>query len=235
MRLTGGVLVGCWLAGAAWSQQIPQPRAAVSVEAGDGRLLVAVLNETRDMFALKHNYAPARSAYETACQVSERIVDAAGEFYCRMGAANCSLDEARYDEALKAYEELRGEAAARSEHAAQARVLHGMGLVERSRSEHSEAAALYEQALAEAALAGDDEQTAQIEMHAGNLYTFLSRYREATSHLERALEISRRQNMTVALRYEHEALRDASLAVMRNPVYRHPFYWAAFALVGDGL
>jgi len=32
-----------------------------------------------------------------------------------------------------------------------------------------------------------------------------------------------------------DALRDASLAVMANPLYRHPFYWAAFALVGDGL
>ena len=31
-----------------------------------------------------------------------------------------------------------------------------------------------------------------------------------------------------------DALRNASLAVMGNPVYRHPFYWAAFDLVGDG-
>ncbi len=31
-----------------------------------------------------------------------------------------------------------------------------------------------------------------------------------------------------------EALRQASLAVLRNPRYRHPFYWAGFVLIGDG-
>jgi CHAT domain-containing protein len=31
-----------------------------------------------------------------------------------------------------------------------------------------------------------------------------------------------------------QALRDASLALMRSPQYRHPFYWSAFALVGAG-
>ncbi len=30
------------------------------------------------------------------------------------------------------------------------------------------------------------------------------------------------------------ALRDAALQVRRNPEYRHPFYWAAFVLIGDG-
>jgi CHAT domain-containing protein len=31
-----------------------------------------------------------------------------------------------------------------------------------------------------------------------------------------------------------EALRQASLIVLRNPRYRHPFYWASFVLIGDG-
>jgi CHAT domain-containing protein/tetratricopeptide (TPR) repeat protein len=31
-----------------------------------------------------------------------------------------------------------------------------------------------------------------------------------------------------------EALRQAALKVMKNPETRHPFYWAAFVLVGDG-
>ncbi|MBK9317063.1 MAG: CHAT domain-containing protein [Acidobacteria bacterium] len=31
-----------------------------------------------------------------------------------------------------------------------------------------------------------------------------------------------------------EALRDASLKIMRMRGYRHPFYWAGFILVGDG-
>ena len=31
-----------------------------------------------------------------------------------------------------------------------------------------------------------------------------------------------------------EALREASLALMRDERYRHPFYWAGFVLVGDG-
>ena len=245
MRLIGCVFVGGWLLGTVWAQQIPQPRAAVSVGAEDGRLLVAVLNGAGDVFALKHNYAPARNAYAMACGVAAGVGDTAGEFYCRVGAANCSLGEARYDEALGAYEVLRGEAARRSDHAGLARVLHGIGLVHRSRSEHSEAFALYEQALAEAALARDDEQTAQIEMHAGNLYTFVGRYRESTSHLERALEISRRRgldrdtinilislgglwyaqkDLTVTLKYEHEALdliRKSGIADSLNTVYAH--------------
>jgi CHAT domain-containing protein len=31
-----------------------------------------------------------------------------------------------------------------------------------------------------------------------------------------------------------EALRRAAMKVRSNPAYRHPFYWAAFVLVGDG-
>jgi CHAT domain-containing protein len=30
------------------------------------------------------------------------------------------------------------------------------------------------------------------------------------------------------------ALRDAELAVMRRPGWRHPFYWSGFVLIGDG-
>jgi CHAT domain-containing protein len=31
-----------------------------------------------------------------------------------------------------------------------------------------------------------------------------------------------------------EALRQASLKVLRNPETSHPFYWAGFVLVGEG-
>lgn len=31
-----------------------------------------------------------------------------------------------------------------------------------------------------------------------------------------------------------EALRQASLALLKSPDYRHPFYWAGFSLIGDG-
>jgi CHAT domain-containing protein len=31
-----------------------------------------------------------------------------------------------------------------------------------------------------------------------------------------------------------KALRDAKLALLRNPLYRHPFYWAAFIGIGAG-
>jgi len=30
------------------------------------------------------------------------------------------------------------------------------------------------------------------------------------------------------------ALRAAALEVMKNPVWRHPFYWSGFVLIGDG-
>ena len=30
-----------------------------------------------------------------------------------------------------------------------------------------------------------------------------------------------------------QALQQAALAIMKNPDYRHPFYWASFILVGD--
>jgi len=30
-----------------------------------------------------------------------------------------------------------------------------------------------------------------------------------------------------------EALRKAALALRKNPAYSHPFYWAAFVLVGE--
>ena len=31
-----------------------------------------------------------------------------------------------------------------------------------------------------------------------------------------------------------EALRQASLQMLRRPQYRHPFFWAGFIYVGDG-
>jgi CHAT domain-containing protein len=272
MRLTGCLVLGFWFVPTALAQQTPQPPALVPVAAPDAALaaqlmqaaddatrdallasqpeliahpLVSSLNQAGDAYALKHNYPPARKAYAIACRVARRIGDAGGEFSCRVGAANCWLGEARYDEALGAYEELRREAAARSDHAALARVLHGMGLAHRSRSEHSKALELYDEALAEAALARDDEQTAQIEMHVGNLLTFLSRFREATTHLEKALDISRRRGLdrdtinilislgglwfgqkdsTVALKYEREALdliHKTGFADSLNTVYGH--------------
>lgn len=32
-----------------------------------------------------------------------------------------------------------------------------------------------------------------------------------------------------------EALRQAQLALLKQPKYEHPFYWAPFVLVGNGL
>jgi CHAT domain-containing protein len=213
--------------------------------AEDSRELVLALNQAGDAYALKHDYTPARRAYGIACSMAGRIGDTRGEFFCRVGAANCSLGEAHYDEALAAYEPLRRAAEAHQDHAALARVLHGIGLVHRARSEHAEAQALYERALAKAALAGDEEQTAQIEMHVGNLFTFLTRYRDANTHLERALQIARRRAMdrdlinilislgglwygqkdyAVALKYEHEALeliQKSGIQESLNTVHSH--------------
>jgi CHAT domain-containing protein len=31
-----------------------------------------------------------------------------------------------------------------------------------------------------------------------------------------------------------KALQGAALSVMRNPAYRHPFYWSGFVLLGEG-
>jgi CHAT domain-containing protein len=31
-----------------------------------------------------------------------------------------------------------------------------------------------------------------------------------------------------------EALRDAALKMLKGKEHRHPFYWAAFVLIGDG-
>jgi CHAT domain-containing protein len=264
--------VAAWVATAAFAQQTPQPPTAVPIPAPYAALaaqlvqaaddvardalidaqsslavppLVSTLNQTGDSHALKHDYPPARRAYAVACRLANQIGDTRGEFLCRVGTANCSLGEAHYDDALAAYDKLRQETTARGDHAALARVLHGIGLVHRSRSEHKEAQTLYEQALAEAALAGDEEQTAQIEMHVGNLFSFLTRYREATTQLERALEISRRLSLdrdtinilislgglwyaqkdyAVAIKHEQEALALIQKTGIRdslNTVYSH--------------
>jgi CHAT domain-containing protein len=232
--LVGGLVVSI---GVGWGQQIPQPP---SVAVGESR--VAALNRTGDTYGLKHDYAPARKAYAEACAIAEEIGDARGGFYCKVGTANCALGEAHFDEALAAYDKLRQ---GLTDHGQLARVLHGIALIHRARSEHTEAFAWYEQALAEAVAAGDEEQTAQIEMHIGNLNSFLTRYREAITHLDRALEIARRKRLerdqiniltslgglwysqkdnAVALKYEQEALALIEKSGIRdalNTVYSH--------------
>src|SRR5262249_11783804 len=156
-RLTGAYL---FLSCLATAQQTPQPSARAPVDARyevlaarlvgggddaaeDSRELVLALNQAGDAYALKHDYTPARRAYGIACSMAGRIGATRGEFFCRVGAANCSLGEAHYDEALAAYEPLRRAAEAHQDHAALARVLHGIGLVHRARSEHAEAQVLY--------------------------------------------------------------------------------------------
>jgi CHAT domain-containing protein len=39
---------------------------------------------------------------------------------------------------------------------------------------------------------------------------------------------------SAGLKNKAAALRSASLALLRKPEYRHPFYWAGFELLGDG-
>jgi CHAT domain-containing protein len=36
-------------------------------------------------------------------------------------------------------------------------------------------------------------------------------------------------------RSKAEALRQASLSVLKDGRYAHPFYWAGFVMIGDGL
>ena len=63
--------------------------------------------------------------------------------------------------------------------------------------------------------------------------TVLSQWKvasESTSALMTAFHQNRAKDMSDA-----EALRAAALSVRRNPAYQHPFYWAAFTLIGAGL
>jgi CHAT domain-containing protein len=52
---------------------------------------------------------------------------------------------------------------------------------------------------------------------------------KSTSEMMLAFHSNLRKSPAKAL-----ALQQAALAVMRQPAYRHPFYWSAFALVGEG-
>jgi CHAT domain-containing protein len=48
------------------------------------------------------------------------------------------------------------------------------------------------------------------------------------------LMIGMHEALSPALANRARSLQKAALAVMRNPEYRHPFYWAGFVMVGDG-
>ena len=56
---------------------------------------------------------------------------------------------------------------------------------------------------------------------------------ESTSTTELMLEFHR-QLLSRKGYSKAEALRRAELKVMKMPGYRHPSYWAAFVIVGDG-
>jgi CHAT domain-containing protein len=69
---------------------------------------------------------------------------------------------------------------------------------------------------------------------AGTPTTVASQWKvESSSTTELMLEFHRQmlsgKNISKA-----EALRRASLKVMKMPKYKHPSYWAGFVIVGDG-
>lgn len=67
---------------------------------------------------------------------------------------------------------------------------------------------------------------------AGSPATLASQWKvESASTTELMLEFHR--NLRKAS--EAKALRQAALRVMKNPEYRHPFYWSGFVLMGAGL
>jgi CHAT domain-containing protein len=43
-----------------------------------------------------------------------------------------------------------------------------------------------------------------------------------------------RNKQSARMRNAAAALRDAQLKLLRTPAYNHPFYWAAFVVVGNG-
>jgi CHAT domain-containing protein len=53
---------------------------------------------------------------------------------------------------------------------------------------------------------------------------------DSTSTFMTAFHQNRKKNMGDA-----EALRAAAISLRKNPAYQHPFYWAAFTLIGAGL
>jgi CHAT domain-containing protein/Tfp pilus assembly protein PilF/ketosteroid isomerase-like protein len=68
---------------------------------------------------------------------------------------------------------------------------------------------------------------------AGAPTTVLSQWKaesESTTRLMVAFHQNRRKQMSDA-----EALREAALAISKEPSFRHPFYWASFIVIGAGL
>ncbi|MBL8189002.1 MAG: CHAT domain-containing protein [Acidobacteria bacterium] len=57
---------------------------------------------------------------------------------------------------------------------------------------------------------------------------------ESASTAQLMIEFHRRLNMTPQST-KAEALRSASLKLLASEAYRHPFYWAGFVVMGDGL
>jgi CHAT domain-containing protein len=59
---------------------------------------------------------------------------------------------------------------------------------------------------------------------------------ESTSALMREFHGRLKASLKTSGRVEHRAaaLRAAALSLLANPSYRHPFYWAAFVVMGDG-
>ena len=59
---------------------------------------------------------------------------------------------------------------------------------------------------------------------------------QATSELMLAFHRGIEKGLTpTALRGKAESLRRASLSMLQGAKYKHPFYWAGFSLLGDGL
>ncbi len=161
-------------------------------EAGDGQREADCIKRLSDIAFYRSEHAEARSRYEQALPLYQRVGDLLGEANCIKSLGNIALDRSEHAEARSRYERALPLYQRVGDLLGEANCIRSLGDIALRRSEHAEARSRYEQVLPLYQRVGSLLGEANCIKSLGDIALRRSEHAEARSRYEQALPLYQR-------------------------------------------